>query len=146
MPGRQCAIQGALAHTKRPAFVRGFKSGDNLIPGIAASTGNHPGLLRCTSDFRYAAYLLRPLTSAAGGRPLEFPRLILSGLGSMLALSDNQLAAVMTAAGNLPAEKRGVFLERVVARLSLYPRFTAAEFADTVHLALRGLIQEKSAA
>jgi hypothetical protein len=69
---------------------------------------------------------------------LEFPQLILSGLGSMLALSDNQLAAVMTAAGKLPAEKRGAFLERVVARLSLHPRFTAAEFADTVHLALRG--------
>ncbi len=64
----------------------------------------------------------------------------------MLALSDNQLAAVMTAASKLPTEKRGVFLERVVARLSLSPRFTAAEFADTVHLALRGLIQEKSAA
>jgi hypothetical protein len=62
----------------------------------------------------------------------------------VLALSDDQLAAVMTAAGKLPAEKRGVFLERVVARLG--PRFTAAEFADTVHLALRGLIQEKSAA
>ena len=77
---------------------------------------------------------------------MEFPQLILSGLGSMLALSDNQLAAVMTAAGKLPTEKRGVFLERVVARLSLSPRFTAAEFADTVHLALRGLIQEKSAA
>jgi hypothetical protein len=69
-----------------------------------------------------------------------------SGLGSMLALSDNQLAAVMTAAGKLPTEKRGVFLERVVARLSLDSRFTPAEFADAVHLALRGLIQEKSAA
>ena len=64
----------------------------------------------------------------------------------MLALSDNQLAAVMTAAGKLPTEKRGVFLERVVARLSLSPGFTATEFADTVHSALRGLIQEKSAA
>jgi hypothetical protein len=28
----------------------------------------------------------------------------------------------------------------------LLPRFTAAEFADAVRLALRGLIQEKSAA
>jgi len=64
----------------------------------------------------------------------------------MLALSDDQLAAVMTAADKLPAEKRGVFLERVVARLGLYPRFTAAEFADAVHLALRGLIQQNSAA
>jgi hypothetical protein len=64
----------------------------------------------------------------------------------MLALSDNQLAAVMTAAGKLPAEKRGLFLERVVARLSLTPGFTVAEFEDAVRLALRGLIQEKSAA
>ena len=64
----------------------------------------------------------------------------------MLALSDDQLATVMIAASKVPAEKRGVFLEHVVARLSLHARFTAAEFDDTVHLALRGLIQEKSAA
>jgi hypothetical protein len=63
----------------------------------------------------------------------------------MLALSDNQLAAVMSAADKLAAEKRGLFLQRVVARLGLLPRFTAAEFDDAVHLALRGLIQEKSA-
>jgi hypothetical protein len=67
-------------------------------------------------------------------------------LPPMLALSDNQLAAVMTAAGKLPTEKRGAFLERVVARLSLSPGFTAAEFADAMHSALRGLIQEKSTA
>jgi hypothetical protein len=64
----------------------------------------------------------------------------------MLALSDNQLATVLTAAGKLPAEKRGLFLERVVARLSLLPSFTAAEFDDAVRIAQRGLIQEKSAA
>ena len=52
----------------------------------------------------------------------------------------------MTAAGKLPTEKRGVFLERVVARLSLLPRFTAAEFADAVRVAVQGLIQDKSAA
>jgi hypothetical protein len=51
----------------------------------------------------------------------------------------------MTAASKLPTAKRGLFLARVVARLSLRARFTATEFADTVHLALRGLIQEKSA-
>ena len=67
-------------------------------------------------------------------------------LPPMLGLSDNQLATVMTAAGTLPAEKRGLFLERVVARLSLSPHFTAAEFADAMQSALRGLIQEKSAA
>jgi hypothetical protein len=63
----------------------------------------------------------------------------------MLALSDNQLASVMIAAGTLPTEKRGLFLERVIARLSLTHRFTAAELDDAVRLALRGLIQEKSA-
>ena len=52
----------------------------------------------------------------------------------------------MTAADKLPTEKRGVFLQRVVARLSLLPRFTAAEFADAVRVALQGLIQDKSAA
>jgi hypothetical protein len=35
----------------------------------------------------------------------------------MLSLSDDQLQIVMTAGGNLPVEKRGVFLERVVALL-----------------------------
>jgi hypothetical protein len=50
----------------------------------------------------------------------------------MLALSDNQLASVMIAAGTLPTEKRGLFLERVIARLSLTHRFTAAEFDDAV--------------
>jgi len=39
----------------------------------------------------------------------------------MIALSDNQLASVITAAGKLAAEKRGLFLERVVARLSFLP-------------------------
>jgi hypothetical protein len=71
------------------------------------------------------------------------PRVILS---PMVALSDNQLAALITAAGKLPVEKRHVFLRRVVARLSLIVRFTAPEFDDAVRLALRGLIQEKSAA
>jgi len=37
----------------------------------------------------------------------------------MLALSDSQLRAVWTAAGHLPAEKRGAFLERLIAQLQL---------------------------
>ena len=46
----------------------------------------------------------------------------------MLALTDNQLRIVMTAAGSLPVEKRGVFLERVAARLLLRgPHFTDAD-------------------
>jgi hypothetical protein len=46
----------------------------------------------------------------------------------MLALTDNQLRIVMTAAGSLPVEKRGVFLERVAVRLQLRdPRFADAD-------------------
>ncbi len=63
----------------------------------------------------------------------------------MLALSDAQLAVVMAAAGKLPAEKRGVFLERVVARLGLHARFTATEFDKAVHIALQGLVHGSAA-
>jgi hypothetical protein len=52
----------------------------------------------------------------------------------MLALNDNQLAAVMTAAGKLPTEKHGVSLERVVTRLSL----SLLPNADTLHSAYAG--------
>jgi len=37
----------------------------------------------------------------------------------MVAFSDSQLQAVWAAADRLPFEKRGVFIERVVARLQL---------------------------
>ncbi|HTE78529.1 MAG TPA: hypothetical protein VK653_17580, partial [Xanthobacteraceae bacterium] len=71
------------------------------------------------------------------------PRVILP---PMLALSDNQLAAVKTTAGKLPVEKRGTFLHRVVARLQLHgPRFTTTDFDDAVRLALSGLIQDSAA-
>ena len=63
----------------------------------------------------------------------------------MLALSDDQLAVVMTAARGLPVEKRGVFLERVAARLQLRGSFTDLDFDDAVRQALRGLIQESAA-
>jgi hypothetical protein len=64
----------------------------------------------------------------------------------MIALSDTQLTAVMTAAGKLPAEKRGVFLERVVARLGLLPRFTDVRstlepLAADKKLAFKGLVR-----
>ena len=46
-------------------------------------------------------------------------------LSTMLALSDDQLALVMTATGGLEVEKRSVLLERVAARLRLRgPQFT----------------------
>ena len=44
----------------------------------------------------------------------------------MLMLSEPQIEIVMTAASGLPAEKRGLFVERVAARLQLNgTRFTA---------------------
>jgi hypothetical protein len=63
----------------------------------------------------------------------------------MLALSDSQLAAVMTAAGPLPVDKRGIFLERVAARLALRGRFNDADVDTAVQVALRGLVQESAA-
>ena len=57
----------------------------------------------------------------------------------MLALTDNQLAIVMTAAGGLSPEKRSVFLERVAGRLQLRGgRFTDCDLDDSVRLALQG--------
>jgi hypothetical protein len=48
----------------------------------------------------------------------------------------------MATASKLPMEKRGTFLQRVVARLQLHgPRFTTTDFDDAVRLALSGLIQ-----
>jgi hypothetical protein len=55
----------------------------------------------------------------------------------MLALSDRQLAVVMTAARGLTVEKRSLFLERVAARLELRGRFTDLDLDDAVRLALR---------
>ena len=63
----------------------------------------------------------------------------------MLALSDDQLTVVMTAAGGLPVEKRSLFLERVAARLQLCGRFTDADLDDAVRTALCGLVQESAA-
>jgi hypothetical protein len=60
----------------------------------------------------------------------------------MFALSDKQLALVMTAAGGLPVEKRSVFLERVAARLRLRGyHFTDADLGAAIQAALTGLIQ-----
>lgn len=65
----------------------------------------------------------------------------------MLALSDHQLQIVIAAAKRLPLEKRGIFLDRVVAKLSLYGgRFTGADFEAAVRLASQGLIEYPSAA
>ncbi len=58
----------------------------------------------------------------------------------MLMLSEPQIEIVMTAAGGLPVEKRGLFVERVAARLQLNgTRFTAADLDAAVRLAMQGL-------
>ena len=59
----------------------------------------------------------------------------------MLSLTDDQLATVMTATSGLPVEKRGIFLERVAARLALRGRFDDADLDTAVRVALRGLLQ-----
>jgi alkylhydroperoxidase family enzyme len=59
----------------------------------------------------------------------------------MLGFTDSQLRAVWAAADRVPVEKRGVFLERVFARLKLHLGFTDADLDDAVRAALTGLIQ-----
>jgi hypothetical protein len=59
----------------------------------------------------------------------------------MVAFTDSQLRIVWTAAYNVPAEKRRVFIERVVARLQLHRGFTDADLDDAVRAALTGLVQ-----
>ena len=55
----------------------------------------------------------------------------------MLTLSEPQIETIMS---GLPAEKRGLFIQRVVARLQLNGgRFTAADFDAAVSLAMQGL-------
>ena len=63
-------------------------------------------------------------------------------LSTMFALSDDQLALIMTAAGGLPVEKRSVLLEGVAARLQLRgPHFTDADLGAAIKAALVKLIQ-----
>jgi hypothetical protein len=59
----------------------------------------------------------------------------------MVAFTDSQLRAVRAAADRLPSEKRGVFIERVIARLQLQRGFTDADLDDVVRASLTGLIQ-----
>jgi hypothetical protein len=57
----------------------------------------------------------------------------------MVPFTDSQLRAVWAAADRVPLEKRGVFVERVVARLQLQRGFTDADLDDAVRAALTGL-------
>jgi hypothetical protein len=49
----------------------------------------------------------------------------------VVALTDNQLSAIMAAASPLPPEKRSVLLERTAAHLQLYGRRSGRRFSDT---------------
>ena len=59
----------------------------------------------------------------------------------MVAFSDSQLQAVWAAADRVPFEKRGTFVEPVVARLQLQRGFTDADLDEAMRAALTGLIQ-----
>ena len=59
----------------------------------------------------------------------------------MLAFTDSQVRAVWAAADCITVEKRGVFLQRVIARLQLHRGFTDADLDDAVRAALTGLVQ-----
>ena len=59
----------------------------------------------------------------------------------MLAFTDSQLRTVWAAADSVRVEKRGVFLDRVFARLQLHRGFTDTDLDDAVRAALTGLIQ-----
>jgi hypothetical protein len=59
----------------------------------------------------------------------------------MLGFTDSQLRAVWAATDRIPVEKRGVFLERVVARLQLQRGFTDADVEDAVRAASQGLVE-----
>ena len=64
----------------------------------------------------------------------------------MFALYDSQLRTIWNAADGLPAEKRGIFLERIVAWLQFRDgRFIDRDFDDAVQLALRGLVHQSAA-
>ncbi len=52
--------------------------------------------------------------------------------GHMVAFTDSQLRAIWAAADRVPIEKRGVFLERVVARLQRQRGFTDVDLDDAV--------------
>ena len=66
----------------------------------------------------------------------------------MIGLTDNQLQTIMLAAGTLPPEKRGTYLQRVSAHLTLKcgTRFTDGDVAVAVQSALQGLVHDEAAA
>ena len=65
----------------------------------------------------------------------------------MVSLSDMQLQTVMLAAGTLPPEKRGVYLQRIAAHLQIRcGKFTDQDVVTAAQSALAGLLHEPTAA
>jgi hypothetical protein len=61
----------------------------------------------------------------------------------MLSLTDGQLKTVMSAAADLPQEKRRVFLQRLSSMLNLRGRrFTDDDLIEITKLARTGLARE----
>jgi hypothetical protein len=58
----------------------------------------------------------------------------------MIALNDAQLKILMTAAADVPPEKRSTFLERVGAMLKLRGMFSDSDVDEISKLALCGLV------
>ena len=66
----------------------------------------------------------------------------IDGVGkTMVTWSPSAIRSFWAAADRLPFEKRGVFVERVVARLELHRDFTDADLDDAMRAALTGLVQ-----
>ena len=64
-----------------------------------------------------------------------------------LGLSDSQLATLMTSAGDIPQEKRSLFLQRVNAMLTLKGRrFTDRDLIEVLTLAQVGLVRQSPTA
>ena len=64
----------------------------------------------------------------------------------MISLSDRQLDIVTHTAGLLPIEKRGDYLQRVVAHLQIRcGKFTDRDVSDAAHAALASVIQHTAA-
>jgi hypothetical protein len=61
--------------------------------------------------------------------------------GAARSVGINKGRPAEAAADRVPAEKRGVFVGRIVARLQLQHGFTDADLDDAVRAALTGLVQ-----
>jgi hypothetical protein len=61
----------------------------------------------------------------------------------LFSLTDSQLQAVLSAAADLPQEKRGVFLQRLSSMINMRGRrFTDDDLIEITKLARTGLVRE----